>query len=232
MSTAFASAASLAAAIDHTLLKAEMRYGDAERIAAEALARGFRGVCVPPCHLGRVAAALKGSAVRPVTVVGFPLGSSTLYAKLFEALEGWRLGATELDVVINLSAIKSGDDELVRREMGEIMAKTPECGHKFIVEVGLLDDRELSRVCRIANDLKPRFLKTSTGMLAPPVSAAEVRKLRERLDPAIAVKAAGGIRTLAELEALAEAGASVFGTSSGVAILDSYASGRDTPRPA
>jgi deoxyribose-phosphate aldolase len=102
------------------------------------------------------------------------------------------------------------------------MAKTPECAHKFIVEVGLLDGGEVDRVCRIANDLKPRFVKTSTGMLAPAVTADQVRALRERLDAAIAVKAAGGIRTLAQLEDLMSAGASVIGSSAGVAIVDEY----------
>jgi deoxyribose-phosphate aldolase len=227
VASSFATAAGLAACIDHTLLRPDMTAHDSERVAAEGLARGFRGVCVPPYHLARVVATLKGSAVKPITVVGFPLGSSTIYAKLFEALEGFRLGAEELDVVVNLSALKSRDDDLVRREMSEIMAKTPECGHKFIVEVGLLDEDELSRVCRIANGVKPRFVKTSTGMLAPPVSPTQVRKLRDKLEPAIGLKAAGGIRTLAELEALVEAGADVIGSSSSVSILGEYLAAAD-----
>ena len=219
----------LAERLDHTLLRAGMTDKDVARLCREALAHGLRGVCIPPAHLPQVVVALEGSDVLPITVVAFPLGLSTLGSKLFEALEAVRLGAAEIDVVLNVSLLKAGDYSALRREMSQVMEKTPECRHKFIIELGLLDRGELRRMCRLANELEPAFIKTSTGSLPGAVSAEEVARLRELLRPEIRVKAAGGIRTLAQANAMVAAGADVIGTSSAVEILgestvDSYQS--------
>ena len=212
--------ARVAGLIDHTLLAPTATRSDVARLCAEAIARGFRGVCVAGSHLADAVKQLEGSQVKPITVVGFPLGHSTIYAKLFEALEGLRLGAEELDVVINISRLKSGDARAVESEMREIMAKTPECDHKFIVELALLEPAELLRVCKIANKLKPAYIKTATGFLAGPTTAEQVARLRSELDPRVAIKAAGGLKTWDDVRAVLEAGAAIVGTSSGVAILD------------
>ena len=213
------SQAELAALMDHTLLGAEVSEEQVTRACEQALAASFRAVCVPANRLETVARAVQGTTVKAVTVVGFPFGNTTLHAKLFEALEALRLGADEIDVVLNISAVKAGERKTVLKEITEIMARTPECKHKFIIEIGLLDPPNIEFVCKLANQAKPAFLKTSTGFLARPTSPEDVRTLRSRLHPEVAIKAAGGIRTLRQVEELVEAGAAVIGTSRALDIL-------------
>lgn len=205
----------LAARIDHTLLRPGATDEDLERHCREAIDLGFRSVCVHPARLARAGAILAGSGVRLCGVVAFPHGGATLLSKVFEALECWKAGATEVDVVLDLSAIASGDRGRIDLEVRTIMDKTSECAHKFIVETGLFTERQLEPVLGVMNQRRPAFVKSSTGVNGPGASVEAVAFLRSRLHRSIQVKAAGGIRTLEQAAALLDAGASCLGTSAG-----------------
>jgi len=214
----------LAALIDHTLLKPAATDEDLARHCREAMEHGFRAVCLFPSQLRAASAILSGSGVVLAGVVAFPHGASTLLSKVFEALEAWKLGASELDVVLNLHAIASGERAVVEEEIRTIMEKTPECRHKFIVETGLFSEEQLSPVLRILEQRRPAFVKTSTGVNAPGASPRDVALLRSRLHTSIGIKAAGGIRTLDQARDLVAAGASCIGTSAGVDLMRQAAS--------
>ena len=208
-------AADLASRIDHTLLRVEATGADLERHCRQAIDLGFRAVCVHPARLRRAAEILAGSSVRLCGVVAFPHGATTLLSKVFEALEAWKAGASELDVVLDLSAIGSGERAHVEEEVRTIMEKTPECAHKFIVETGLFTARQLEPVLQVMNQRRPAYVKTSTGVNGPGATPETVAFLRGKLHASIGVKAAGGIRTLAQAAALLDAGAACLGTSAG-----------------
>ncbi len=209
----------IAARIDHTLLRAGATKEDVERHCREAVELGFRAVCLLPSHLRTAAAILEGTRVILCGVVAFPHGGSTLLGKTFEALEAVKHGAAEVDVVMNLSAIASGDRAAVEEEVRSIMARVPDCRHKFIVETGMFGSGQLDPVLKIMNQRRPAFVKTSTGVNAPGATPQVVAALRKALHRTIAVKASGGVRTTEQLAALVEAGAACIGTSAGVEIL-------------
>ncbi len=211
--------AALAALIDHTLLKVGATSEETRRHCREALGNGFRAVCVYPSQLETAAEILAGSPVILASVVAFPHGASTLLGKTFEALEAWKLGAAELDVVTNLSAIASGSRDALEEEVRMIMDRTGECRHKFIVETGLFTEAQLVPVLAVMNQRRPAFVKTSTGVNAPGATREAVSRLRATLHPSIGVKASGGIRSLAQAQALVSAGASVLGTSAGLELM-------------
>jgi len=206
----------LAARIDHTLLRPSATNEDLDRHCREAIELGMRAVCVHPARLARAAGALSGSGVRLCGVVAFPHGGATPLSKVFEALECWKEGAVEVDVVLDLAAIASGDRDRIDLEVRTIMEKVPECAHKFIVETGLFAGSLLEPVIGVMNQRRPAFVKTSTGVNGPGASVEAVSFLRERLHSSIQIKAAGGIRTLGQAAALLGAGASCLGTSAGV----------------
>ncbi len=209
----------LAPLIDHTLLRRAVTRSDVERHCREALEHGFRGVCLYPGHLEAASRILAGSRVILSAVVSFPHGASTLLGKVFEALEAWKRGAADLDIVLCLSAIASGDRAAVEEEVRTLMARTPECRHKFIVETGLCSEDQLRPVLKVMNQRRPAFVKTSTGVLSPGATPEAVARLRALLDPPIGIKASGGIRTLDQVAALVAAGASCIGTSAGVDLI-------------
>ncbi|MFN7975992.1 MAG: deoxyribose-phosphate aldolase [Acidobacteriota bacterium] len=153
-------------------------------------------------------------------VVGFPLGNTTTAMKQLEALECEKEGATELDVVINIGALKAGDARYVEREIDLVMRRTPECAHKVIIETGMLDAPEVLGAVRIVNALRPAFIKTCTGFGPRGVTVADVDLIRSELADGILVKASAGIKDLASATALVGAGASVLGTSSTLRILE------------
>jgi deoxyribose-phosphate aldolase len=209
----------LAAVLDATLLRPDADDEDVVDLARHARQTGCAAVCVVPPRLAAAAAALGGGSTALAAAVAFPSGAATVPAKCFEALEALRLGATELDVVCDLSAVRRGDVRALEREIGEVLARTPEAVHKFILEVGWLPQGAWKKVGRVVRRLGPRFVKTGTGMHAGPVTPLQVTRLKEVVGPDVAVKAAGGIRELETAEMLVRAGASRLGTSSAAALL-------------
>ena len=213
---------SLAAVIDHTLLRPEATRADVDRLCGEALELETYGVCVFPSHVGTARDILKGRGVRISAVVAFPFGCTFLETKESEARSAASAGADEIDVVINLSELKSGNDRAVQTEMKQLMEDGRELGlvMKFIIEMTYLDGEERRRVVDIANRVGVDFIKTSTGFAPAGAKEEDVRFLRQHLTPGIRIKAAGGIRTREQAHALIEAGASRLGCSRSVEILE------------
>jgi deoxyribose-phosphate aldolase len=209
----------LASRIDHTLLKVGVSQADVEQHCREAIEHGFRSVILHTIHLKTAAKVLEGSGVILGGVVSFPHGATSLLGKVFEALEAWKVGAVELDFVLNLSAIASGDRHAMAEEVRMLMEKTSECTHKFIVEVAIFSEAQMKPVFNVMNQRRPAFVKTSTGVNTRGASVEDVKLLRSELHESIEVKASGGIRTLPQARALLEAGATVLGTSSGVDLI-------------
>ncbi len=211
----------IAACIDHTLLKPEATPAQVEKVCAEARTHHFASVCVNPTHIKLVAKLLRKSGVAPCTVVGFPLGANAPEVKAYEAEIALAQGATEIDMVINVGALKFGDDRLVARDIRGVAVTVHAAGKllKVIIETALLTDDEKRRACLIAKRAGADFVKTSTGFSTAGATVADVRLMRETVGPKLGVKAAGGIRSLADAEAMLDAGATRLGTSAGVAIM-------------
>lgn len=213
--------AELARLIDHTLLKPEATPAQIERLCAEARAHGFASVCVNPTHVRLAARLLRGSGVAVCSVVGFPLGAGLPQVKAFEAAEVVRLGAGEVDMVLNIGALKAGDHALVLRDIRAVVRAGRAGGAlvKVILETCLLTDDEKRAACRLAQQARADFVKTSTGFSTGGATVADVALMRAAVGPKMGVKAAGGIRSLAEAQAMVAAGATRLGTSAGVALL-------------
>ena len=205
--------------IDHTLLKPDATYAQIEAIAKEAIAHRFASVCANPIHVKRLAALLAGTDVRVCTVIGFPLGANVPEVKAFEAEAAIRDGAQELDMVINVGALKSGDLGLVKRDIEGVVRAG--AGHvvKVIIETGLLTDEEKRTACRLAKEAGASFVKTCTGFSGGAANALDIRLMRETVGPEMGVKASGGIRTRESALELISAGATRIGTSSGTKIV-------------
>lgn len=212
--------AELARLIDHTLLKPEATRADVERLCAEAAEYEFASVCVNACYVEQAAEALQGSRVLVCSVVGFPLGATLTSVKVFEANEAMRLGAREIDMVISVCALKSGDDSVVEADIRAVAEAAHHAGTicKAIIEAGLLTDDEKVRACRAALHAGADFVKTATGF-GHRSSAEDVRLMRNVVGAQMGVKASGGIRTLRECQQVLAAGATRIGTSSSVKIL-------------
>lgn len=221
MASAGASAAGLAAVIDHTLLGPGATHTDVERLCAEAREFGFASVCVHGVHVARCRDRLAGSAVRVGTVVGFPLGADSSRAKSRAAEIALEEGAQELDMVIQIGALRSGDHALVARDIvGVVRAARPGSAVvKVILETGLLAVEELRAACRLAEEAGADFVKTSTGFGPRGASREDVVFLRQCVGSRLGVKASGGIRTAAFARELLAAGASRLGTSASVTLL-------------
>ncbi|MHC1701903.1 MAG: deoxyribose-phosphate aldolase [Humidesulfovibrio sp.] len=215
--------ASLAACIDHTLLKPDATPADIERLCAQAVRHGFKAVCVNPWHLPLAVRCLRGSAPLPITVAGFPLGASQTLIKAREAGLAVEQGAAEVDMVLNVGALKSGDMALVRQDVFEVVRACGPAPVKVILETCLLSDAEKELACRLAVDAGAAFVKTSTGFAVGGATEADVRLLRRVVDqsggPGIGVKASGGIGTLAAALRMLAAGADRLGTSASVQLL-------------
>lgn len=210
----------LAAIIDHTLLKPEATKDQIVKLCEEAMEFGFASVCVNPTYVSLAAGLLKDSPVKVCTVVGFPLGASTPLVKAVEARDAIAAGAREIDMVINVGALKSGDDDLVGREIRAVVeAARGRALVKVILETALLTNDEKVKACLIAKAEGADFVKTSTGFGPGGATVEDVRLMRKVVGADMGVKAAGGIKTLETARAMVEAGASRIGASASVAIV-------------
>jgi deoxyribose-phosphate aldolase len=212
----------LAKIIDSTNVKATATRNEIETLCKEAVQHGFGCVCVNPFYVTFAASLLKGSTVRLSSTVGFPFGVSLPETKALEGVKAIEAGANELDMVINLSAFKSGDYDLVKRDIaGVVDLKRLLKGLtvKVIIETGLLTDSEKVTACRLAKEAGADFVKTSTGFFGKAATVEDVRLMRHTVGEQMGVKAAGGIRTYAEAVAMVDAGANRIGTSSATAVV-------------
>jgi deoxyribose-phosphate aldolase len=208
--------------IDHTLLRPIGTTTDIRRLCTEAIEYGMAAVCVFPSYVPMAREILKESRVKIATVIAFPFGVTYTEIKEAEMRASAGRGADEMDFVINIAALKSGDDRAIEQEMEYLTSKARTIGvrTKFIIETAYLTDDEKVRVCKVANRVKPDFMKTSTGYGPSGATVEDVRMMRSSLLPEIQIKAAGGIRSYAEALQLLQAGASRLGTSSGIKIIE------------
>ncbi len=209
------------AMIDHTNLRADACDQDMETLCQEARDHGFAMVAVNSVQSALCSALLAGTGVHTGAAIGFPLGQTTIAVKVFETRDAIANGADEIDYVVNLTAVKNGQWDLVKREMTEIVGACRERGVivKVIFENCYLTDDEKIRLCEIASEVRPDFIKTSTGFGTGGATFEDVALMRENVDPAVKVKAAGGIRDAETFLKMVELGAERIGTSAGVAIV-------------
>ena len=217
--TVMAGGRPLASYIDHTILKPEARKAEVERLCEEAVRFQFASVCVNPCWIPLVADKLRGSGVLACCVVGFPLGATPAECKAHEAAVCVRNGAQEVDMVINVGALKDGDLALVRDDIAAVRQACGKATLKVIIETCLLTDEEKVIACRLSCEAGADFVKTSTGFSKAGATAADIALMRRTVGPDIGVKASGGIRTQADALAMIAAGASRIGASAGITII-------------
>ena len=209
----------LAKYIDHTNLRPDATEAQILKLCGEAAAYGFASVCVNPCRIALAAEALKGTGVTPCCVVGFPLGAIPSESKAAETAVAVRNGAREIDMVINIGAAKDGDWALIQSDIAAVKAACGGAKLKVIIEACLLTDDEKVRACLAAKAAGVDFVKTSTGFSKGGATVEDVKLMRETVGPDMGVKAAGGIHSRAEAEAMIEAGATRIGASAGIAIV-------------
>jgi deoxyribose-phosphate aldolase len=211
----------IAGMIDHTLLKPNATKAEIVKLIEEAKEYSFASVCVNPTWVRTAAELLADSPnVKVCTVIGFPLGASTPEAKAFEAKNAIENGANEVDMVINIGALKDHDDELVERDIRAVVeAAKGKALVKVIIEACLLSDEEKVRACELSVKAGADFVKTSTGFSTGGATIEDVRLMRQTVGPDIGVKASGGVRSREDALALIEAGATRIGASSGVSIV-------------
>ena len=216
------SAAEIAGIIDHTLLKPEARAADIARLCREALEHHFAAVCIHPCRVPLAARLLVGASVKVDTVIGFPLGATLPRAKAYEAEQAILAGAQEVDMVLNIGALKDGDDGLVRADIADVVRACRQRGAlcKVIIEAALLTEEEIIRACRLAQAAGADFVKTSTGFGPGGARVEDVALMRRTVGPEMGIKAAGGIRNYQTARAMVEAGATRIGASAGVRIVE------------
>lgn len=216
---------SIASLIDHTILKPDATRNDVIKICREARQYNFASVCVNPYWVPLVKAELSGSPVKVCTVVGFPLGATSMEAKVAETAAALRAGAQEIDMVINVGALRSGDHEAVKADIHEVVRVSHAAGAivKVILETALLDDNQKAVGCTLSKLAGADFVKTSTGFGPSGATAHDVALMREVVGPSMGVKASGGIRTLADLQAMTAAGATRIGASASVKIVEAAA---------
>lgn len=213
--------------IDHTILKPTTLLSDIEKICAEARQYGFAAVCVPPNFVKKAKELTEGSAVKVATVIGFPFGYSAVEAKIAEILLAIVDGADELDVVINISAIKNNDWGYLADEINHILPiiRSKHKVIKIIIESGILTDEEIVKCCAIYGAAGIDYLKTSTGYAEKGATVEAVRLFRQHLPANVGIKASGGIRDYAFAKQLVDAGATRLGCSAGVAIVEGQPAG-------
>ena len=206
--------------IDHTLLKCDASSEQIKKICAEARQYGFMSVCVNPARVELVHKELEGSGVKTCCVIGFPLGATLSSVKAFEAQEAIKLGAEEVDMVINIGAVKDGNWELVESDICAVVeAASGKALVKVIIETCLLTDEEKIKACECAMRAKADFVKTSTGFSTAGATEHDVKLMRSVVGDSMGVKASGGVRTPEDAEKFIAAGASRLGTSNGVKLL-------------
>ena len=212
----------LPALIDHTILRPEATKADVLRLCKEATQYGFQVIFIPPCYTAEAVQAVAGSMVRVGIPIGFPLGGHTTRTKVAEAIEGVKRGAVVLDMVINVSRLKSGDLDLVRQDIAEVVQATPGAEHKVILETCYLTDEEKRTACRLVVEAGADYVKTSTGFGAGGATVADIRLLKTAVQGRAKVKASGGIRDWKAAKEMLEAGADRIGTSASLKILEEW----------
>lgn len=218
----------IASYIDHTLLKAETTQDQIVKLCQEAAKYEFASVCVNPAWVEAAAAELKDSKVKVCTVIGFPLGASTSETKAFETADAISKGAGEIDMVVNIGALKSGDSERVKKDIQAVVeAAKGKAIVKVIIETSLLTDEEKVTASRLSKEAGADFVKTSTGFSTGGATADDVRLMRETVGSGLGVKASGGVRSLEDVQAMIDAGATRIGASSGVQIMQGLTSDSD-----
>lgn len=215
----------LASWIDHTLLKPDARASEIDQLCAEAIAHRMLSVCVTPTWIERAKQRLTGTTVRVCTVVGFPLGANAAIVKAYEAEQAIAAGADELDMVLAIGRLLDGELDHVQRDIAGVVGAAQGRMVKVILETALLDRSQIQRACEAAAAAGAGFVKTSTGMGPGGATVDAVRLMREIVDPAIGVKASGGIRDAATVRAMIEAGATRLGTSASLSILERWEAG-------
>ena len=213
--------AALAGMIDHTLLKPEATREQIAQLCFEARKHNFASVCINPTWVELCAQLLQGSPVKVCTVIGFPLGATSPEVKVFEANQAIEHGASEIDMVINIGALKARDLELVGRDIQGVVAASHARGAivKVIIEAALLSDEEKTIACLLSKEAGADFVKTSTGFASGGATVHDVELMRRVVGPEMGVKAAGGIRTFEDAENMIKAGATRIGASAGVKII-------------
>ncbi|MCI0354196.1 MAG: deoxyribose-phosphate aldolase [Acidobacteria bacterium] len=224
--------------IDHTLLRPDVTAAQVAQLCAEAAHFLFAAVCVNPTHVALSVAQLRDTPVRVATVIGFPLGATLTTAKRFEAEEAIKLGADELDMVLNVGALKAGERALVEADIRSVAQVAHDAGAllKVILETVLLSDEEKRVACELALSAGADFVKTCTGFGGGGATVADVALMRRAVGSRAGVKASGGIRSAADVAAMVAAGADRIGTSSSVAIMaelraPAFAAGAAIARP-
>lgn len=215
----------IAGMIDHTILKPEATRADVVKVCREAKQYSFASVCVNPYWVPLVKAELAGTAVKVCTVVGFPLGATSTEAKVAETAAALRAGAQEIDMVINVGALRSGEHEAVKADIAEVVKVSHGAGAivKVILETALLDDNQKAVACTLCKLAGADFVKTSTGFGPSGATAHDVALMRATVGPGMGVKASGGIRTWDDFKAMAAAGATRIGASASVKIVEAAA---------
>jgi deoxyribose-phosphate aldolase len=212
--------------IDHTVLRPEATKADVLRLCREAKEHRFTVIFVPPCYVDEAVASVAGAAVRVGIPIGFPLGGHTTKAKVAEAVEAVARGASVLDMVINVSRLKSGDHDEVRRDIAEVVTATPNIEHKVILETCYLTQQEKLTACRLAVEAGADYVKTSTGFGAAGATVEDVRLMKTAVAGRAKVKASGGIRDWKTAQAMLEAGADRIGTSASLKIMEEWRASR------
>ncbi|MGN7468595.1 deoxyribose-phosphate aldolase [Brevibacillus sp. SAFN-007a] len=205
--------------IDHTLLKPEATQEMIDKLCAEAKEHAFMSVCVNPYWVKRSAELLAGTDVKVCTVIGFPLGANTTAVKVAETRDAIANGATEIDMVLNVGALKSGDLETVKQDVAAVKQAAGDVLVKVILETGLLTDQEKEIACKLCVEAGADYVKTSTGFGPGGATVEDIALMRKTVGPDIGVKASGGVRDGEAALAMIEAGASRIGTSSGISIV-------------
>jgi len=216
---------SIAALIDHTILKPDATRADVLKVCREAREYHFASVCVNPYWVPVVARELAGSGVKVCSVIGFPLGATTTDAKVAETAGALRNGAQEIDMVINVGALRSGDFDAVKNDIQQVVRVAHQAGAivKVILETALLDDAQKTAASRLAKAAGADFVKTSTGFSSSGATAHDIALMRAAVGPEMGVKASGGIRTLQDVQAMTAAGATRIGASASVKIVEATA---------
>lgn len=207
--------------IEHTILKADTSLADIEKLCKEAVEHQFAGVCVPPFFVKTAKQLLKNTSVKVVTVVGFPLGYNTTPAKVEEARKAIDEGADEIDMVINIAALKKNDFNYLINDIQSVATLVQLKGHviKVIIETALLTDEEKIKLCEICSHIGVDFVKTSTGFSTSGAKKEDIALIRKNLPDSIRIKASGGIKTKEQAIELVKAGADRIGASNGVALI-------------
>jgi len=209
----------VARAIDHTMLKPDATRADIERVCTEAAQHSFASVCINTTWLPLAVSMLAGTGVMPICVIGFPLGAAVTAAKAAETREAVRLGAAEIDMVVNIGALKSGDYDLVLRDIHEVVVAAQGRPVKVILETSKLTQEEKVATCALSKAAGAAFVKTSTGFGGGGATAEDIALMRSVVGPDMGVKASGGVRNLGDAHKMLAAGATRLGASASVAIV-------------